>query len=193
MVADEREPRGRVHEQRVGGAVARTADHTQVAIAGADDIAIGEPDVRFECFRGVGDVSPERVGGVQQLVRDAVSAHQLEREKPVGVHVLEIPGAVFGSGVENRDLSARTALDRCREADVVMVVVGADHEFDGLEADSAGAQALFECRERLLAARAGIDQRQGRPVEQPRVDGPDVRERDHDRRVRGHGAEGGRL
>ncbi len=63
---------------------------------------------------------------------------------------------------------------------MVVVVVRPDHELDVLDSQSAASQARLERIQRLIAARAGVDQGEGVSAQQPRVDRPDVRQREVD-------------
>jgi hypothetical protein len=63
---------------------------------------------------------------------------------------------------------------------VVEVVVGDQDELDVLQADSGARQARFERRQRLVVARAGVDQRQRVAPQQPGVDRAHVGEGERD-------------
>ena len=58
--------------------------------------------------------------------------------------------------------------------------MGAEHELDVLEARSFLTQPGAERRESLLVRRAGVNEREGLPTQQPRIHRPDVSERERD-------------
>ena len=94
--------------------------------------------------------------------------------------MVQIALAVVGGLREDGDARARAPLDRRGKPDVVVVVVRSDHELDVLDADPAQAQSALDRVERLVAARAGIDDGERLSAEQPRVDRADVRKWDLD-------------
>jgi hypothetical protein len=58
---------------------------------------------------------------------------------------------------------------------VIEVVVGGNNLLDVLDAQAFPPQTVLERRERLVAARAGVDERDWVPAKQPDVDRLDVR------------------
>ena len=162
MVADERDPLALVHEQRVGGAVPGAGDDAQVAAAGADVLAVRQHDVRGVGIGLAAQELPERLGVGDHRLRDAVVAHEREREAPVGLAALLGVRAVGGRALVGGDARARARGDRRREAAVVQVMVRDQHQLEVLEPHAGAAQAGLERGQRRVVARARVDQRQRR-------------------------------
>ena len=80
------------------------------------------------------------------LLGDAVVAHQREREPAVRRDALVVALAVGGDGLERRDRGARAPRDRRGQARVVEVVVRDQHELDVLELEPRRAQARPRAR-----------------------------------------------
>ena len=188
MITDERDPARGVEEQRVGLAVPAPRNHLELASAGSDARAVMQANVRVEALRCRGDVVPERLDRSAQRIRHAVGTHELARESAICGDVLGVGRAVRGRRIERRDPCAGPALDRRREPDVVVVVMGRDHELDVLDLHPAQSQASLERIERFVGARPRVDQRDGVAAQQPRVDRPDVRQRNGDCIDSGHGS-----
>ena len=180
MVADERDPLAFVDQQRVGGAVAGAGDDAQVAAAGADALTVRQHDVGPVGGGLVAEELPERLGVGDHVLGHAVVAHQREREPPVGLATLLVVRAVRGSALVGSDPRARARGDRRREAAVVEVVVGDEHQLDVLQSHAGAAQAGLERGQRRVVARARVDQRERVADQQPGVDRADVRERERD-------------
>ena len=87
---------------------------------------------------------------------------------------------VVGHPVEHGDTRARAALDRGGEADVVEMMMRREHELDVLDPQPLAPQAGLERRLGARLARARVDQRDRVAGQQPRVHGPDVRQRKRD-------------
>jgi hypothetical protein len=157
----------------------RTACRLRCGPAGPRRAARGpQADVRIKALGGRADVVPQLVGCSEECSRHTVAAHQLASEQSIPCHVVEVTLAIVGDLRERRDPRAGASLDRRGEADVVVVVVRADHELDVLYADPTRAQSALECIQGLVAGRARVDEGKWVAAQQPRVDRADAGERD---------------
>jgi hypothetical protein len=87
---------------------------------------------------------------------------------------------VVGHPVEHGDPRPGAALDRRGQADVVEVVMRGQQQLEVLDPQARAAQPVLERRQGGIVARPGVDQRHGIAWQQPRVHGPDVRQRKGD-------------
>ena len=179
VVADERDPLALVDEQRVGRAVPGPRHDAQVAAARRGWCS-PSASTTSACVgvRLAAQELPERLGVGDHRLGHAVVAHQREREAAVGLAALVVVRAVGGRALVGGDAGARARGDRRREAAVVEVVVRDQHELEVLEPHAGAAQAGLERGQRLVVARARVDQRQRVAPQQPGVDRADVRERE---------------
>ena len=180
MVAGEGQRRALVDEERVGGAVAGARDDAQRPVARSDRLAVGQPHVGSERLRPVAQEVPEGFVAPDDLLRDAVVAHQRVREAAVLLDGVVIALGVVGQRVQRRDRRPGPALDRGGEAEVVDVVVCDEHQLDVLDTQSLGSQAVLESRQCGRVAQAGVDQREWVAEDNPGIDRPDMGERQRD-------------
>ncbi len=176
VVPDEGRRAALVDQQRVGRAVPRASEDPEVPLTGAHEVAILEAQIGVVGRRGVADEIPESLVVADHRLGNAVVTHELNREGAVRRRALDVALTVVSRAVERRHLRPRPGDDRGDQSRVVEVVVGGDHELDVLDPQPFPAQAGLERAERLVAARAGVDQRERRATEQPDVDGLDVRQ-----------------
>ena len=108
----------------------------------------------------------------------AVVAHERERVPPVRRRPLVVVAAVGGRALERRDPGAGAARDRRSQARVVEMVVRDEHELDVLDAEADAGEARLERCQRLVLARARVDERHGVAAQQPGVHRADVRKRE---------------
>ena len=127
----------------------------------------------------VADELPEASLSAMTCAGHAVVAHEREREAPVGRGALAVALAVGGRGSSAATVAPERARDRGGQARVVEVVVrDQQDELEVLERAPASAQARLERGQRLVRARAGVDERQRVAAQQPCVDRADVRQRE---------------
>ena len=178
VVADDRLVRGVVDEERVGDAVPGTVNRAQRSAAGLDLVAVGEHDVRLVVRAAADDVLPERLGVGDEPIGDAVLREQRLREAPFGGGLLVVADAPGGGRVERGHARARPLPDPAGEAGVVEVMVREQQQLDVLDGEPVLPEPLLERRQRLVALRARVHERQRLAPEQPEIHRSQIGDRD---------------
>src|SRR5215207_7110283 len=166
-----------VHEERVAAAVAGPREHLEVARAGPDRVTVGEAHVGLEGRRVLPQEVPERLVVGDHVVRHPMRRHETVRVGAVPLDVL-VPARHIVRGLpDQRDLGAGGLAHSGCQADVVEMVVRAQHELDVLEPYALVAQAGAERLERLIVRRPRVHDGEWVAAQEPRVDRADVHER----------------
>jgi hypothetical protein len=170
VVADERDARLRVEEQRVGGTVPRPVQDGELQTPGRDDLAVLQLPGVLHRAHGA-DQALGGTGGVQQRVGSPVPGGVRLGPGELAREVLPGCAQHVADGGEGEHRRPRPLRQLAGQADVVGVVVREENLLDGVEGAARRREPRGQRGEGARERHRGVDEGgRARPAEQVHVD-----------------------